>query len=362
MVLTVGYDARAGVLDPGRGLGRVAREHVRALADRSDVDLVVFVPGGVPLGPSFGGLRARIVGVPHPRRGAFLFDGPAWHWVLGRHPVDVLHLPAWGVSPGLGLPVVATLHDVTPLRYPEAIPRVRVRRRAIQRLETYRRATLVHAVSRSTAHDAVRCLGIPPGRVRVVPNGVAAATDGGPEGSRDHVLFVGGADPHKRVDMLTRLWCGPGARDLPPLVVAGGASGHPVVREAAERCPDRVLVAGTVDDGALARLYRTARVLVLPSLWEGFGLPVLEAMAHGAIPVVTACSSLPEAGGDAALYVPATAPPEAWAEAVRRIVSDGALASRLRDAGRARVARRSWEHVAEALVAVYREARILASS
>ncbi len=362
MVLTVGYDARAAVLDPDRGLGRVAREHVCAFAGRSDVDLVVFVPRGAPLGPSLEGLQERIVRVPHPPRGAFLFDRPVWRRVLDRHPVDVLHLPAWGVPPGLGLPVVATLHDVTPLRYPDAIPSGRVRRRAVQRLETYRRATLVHAVSRSTAHDAVHCLGIPPDRVRVVPNGVAAPTGGEPAERRDHVLYVGGPDPHKRVDLLARLWCGSRARDLPPLVVAGGASGHPAIREAAERCPERVRVAGTVDDGALARLYGTAQVLVLPSLWEGFGLPVLEAMAHGAVPVVTACSSLPEAGGGAALYVPASAPPAAWAEAVRRIVSDQALASRLRDAGRARVAACSWDRVAEALVAVYREARILAPS
>ncbi len=301
----------------------------------------------------------HIVQLPQPRRGAFLWDGPAWRWVLRNHPVDVLHLPAWGVPPGIPVPVVATLHDVTPLRFPGAIPSRWVRRRAVQRLGTYRRATLVHAVSRATARDAVRVLGIDPERVRVVHNGVALPEDEPEDGAqRRHVLFVGGADAHKRVDLLLAAWTAPGAADLPPLVLAGGATARPDAVRAARSYPQRIYLAGLVDDEELDRLYRGAIAVLLPSLWEGYGLPVLEGMARGAVPVVTARASLPEVGADAALYVPASAGPEAWLEAVRRLMTDPGLRARLARRGRELAVRRSWGACARELIELYREARI----
>ncbi len=361
MVLRVGYDARAAVLDRYRGLGRVAREHLVHLAALEELELVAFLPRGVPVPEALAGRRIEVVELPHPRRGAFLFDGPAWRWVLRRHPVDVLHLPAWGVPPGVPVPVVATLHDVTPIRYPGAIPRARTQRRAVGRLETYRRASLVHAVSRATARDAVHCLGIRPDRVRTVPNGVAAPPPDR-DTPRSHALWVGGADPHKRIGLLIEAWTAHGVDDLPPLVVAGGASEDPAVRAASRRVPGRIRLVGTLDDAALGALYSGAIAVLVPSLWEGFGLPALEGMRYGAVPILTARSALPEAGGDAALYVPPDAPPEEWAEAVRRLTRDVELLERLRKAGRKRVGKLSWERVARELVPLYREVRILASS
>ncbi len=358
--LRAGFDLRPAAVDPGRGLGRVAASLARALAFREDLEFTVFVSSGIHAERWYTG-RARVVHLPQPRRGAFLWDGPAWRWVLRRHPVDVLHLPAWGVPPGIPVPVVATLHDVTPLRYPAAIPAAGVRRRALQRLGTYRRATLVHAVSRATARDATHVLGIPPGRVRVVPNGVApAAEDDG--GERRHALFVGGADPHKRVAMLARAWVESSAEGLPPLVVAGAAAGHPAVVRAARSRPDRVHCAGTVSEEELGRLYRGAVAVLLPSLWEGFGLPALEGMAHGAVPVLAACSALPEAGGEAALYVPPQAPPARWVDAVLELDRNPGLARRLRAVGLGRAGRSRWAKTAAGLVEVYREAVMRASS
>ncbi len=344
-------------MDPHRGLGRVTAGLADALRELDGVETVLFVPRGLHGVPTrwYRG-SARVVQLPQPRRGAFLWDGPAWRWVLRRHPVDVLHLPAWGVPPGIPVPVVATLHDVTPLRIPEAIPAGRVRRRAVQRLGTYHRATLLHAVSRATARDAVHVLGIPPTRIRVVHNGTHVPGGGVPAGERTHVLFVGGADPHKRVELLLTAWGLPEAADLPPLVVAGGAAADPRVVEAARRDPGRIRAAGVVDDAALDALYPGASAVLLPSLWEGYGLPAAEGMARGAVPVLTTRGSLPEAGRDAALYLPAGAGPREWLGAVRRLLEDGELRTRLVRRGMARARERTWERIAGDLAEVYREA------
>ncbi|HHQ48967.1 MAG TPA: glycosyltransferase family 1 protein [Acidobacteria bacterium] len=255
------------------------------------------------------------------------------------------------------MPVVATLHDVIPLRYPGAIPSRRVRHRAVQRLGTCRRATLVHAVSRATARDAVHALGLDPARVRVVHNGVSLPAATPSEEERDHVLYVGGADPHKRVDLLLAAWQLPGTERLPPLVIAGGAVRRPDAIAAASRYPSRIRLAGVVDDGELDRLYRRAVAVLMPSLWEGYGLPVVEGMARGAVPVVTARASLPEVGADAALHVSASAGPGAWIAAVRRLVEEPELRSRLVVRGRELGERRSWDRCAEKMVELYREAR-----
>ena len=344
------------MIDPFRGLGRVTAHLAEALADRVGSELTIFIPGGLHVPSRWYRSAARVVQLPQPRRGAFLWDGPVWRWILGRHPVDVLHLPAWGVPPGIPVPVVATLHDVTPIRYPASIASVRTRRRAVQRLGTLHRATLLHAVSRATARDAEHALGIPGDRIRVVHNGVTVPDGVDPRGNRSHVLFVGGGAPHKRVDLLLEAWSLPGASGLPPLVVAGGAAEDPAVVAAARSRPDRIRAAGVVDDATLDRLYRGALAVLLPSLWEGYGLPALEGMARGAVPVLTARASLPEVGGDAALYVPAPAGPEAWLGAVRRLLEDPVLHERLVRRGLRLARERTWSRTAGALLEVYREA------
>ncbi len=355
--LKIGFDARAAILDPHRGLGRVTAQLARTLVRRDDLEVTLFIPRYAHVPDAwYRGARA-IVHLPQPSRGAFFFDGPAWKWVLRRHHIDVLHLPAWGVPPGVPVPVVSTLHDITPLRIPESIPPARTRRRAIQRLTTHRRATLVHAVSRATASDAVHGLGIWPERVRVAGWGVNTEIfSPGPDTARNHVLFVGGADPHKRISLLIQAWTSAEADGLPPLTIAGSAARASFVRSAAAQHPDRLVLAGIVDDHQLAGLYRTAIALLLPSLWEGFGLPVLEAMASGCIPVLTDRASLPEVGRDAALFLPVTASAAAWAAAVRKLTSDVTLCTRLAARGITLASEQTWERSAERLIEIYHQA------
>ena len=357
MTFRLGLDVRAAVVDPHRGLGRVTAEIARTLAQRPDLALTLFVPRKAHVPEAWYRDGATIVHLPQPRRGAFLWDGPAWRFALRRHPVEVLHLPAWGVPPGIPVPVVSTLHDITPLRFPETIPAGHTRRRAIQRLETHRRATLVHAVSDATASDAVHGLGVSPDRLRVVGWGVDPAVfSPAPTVEREHVLYVGGGDPHKRIGLLCEAWSLPEAAGLPQLVIAGDAARTAVVRRTAARWPERVRPVGTVPDARLAELYRGALALLLPSLWEGYGLPVLEAMACGSVPIVTPLASLTAVAADAALYVPADAGPAAWAEMVRRLLREPGLRPRLARRGLELASTRSWRRTAGLLVEVYREA------
>ena len=356
-ILRVGIDARAAFLDPNRGLGRVARQLTSALLETPSIAAVVFVPGGARVPRAWYRERVTVVHLRRPVRGAFLWDGPAWMWTLRHRPVDVLYLPAWGVPPGLSTPVVSTLHDAIPIRFPTAIRSRWTRARAVQRLFTHRRATLVHTNSQATATDAVHVLGIPSRRVRPALLGVDPERFSPDDTARlEHVLYVGGGDEHKRVGLLLDAWSRSDASDLPPLVVAGSAALSPGAVAAANREPDRVRCRANLDDSTLRSLYRSAYALVVPSLWEGFGLPVLEAMACGCPAVVTKAGALPEAGGDAAVYISPEQGPVAWRDAVRQLVTNRELRERRAELSIHWANAHSWSTAAESLLRILVEA------
>lgn len=355
--MRIGFDARAAFLDPHRGFGRVTGSVLEAMLDLAAAEVVVFVPHGVAVPQRWYTRAAAVVALRRPRRGAFLWDGPAWRWTARRHPVDVLYLPAWGVPPRLPVPVVATFHDATPFRFPSPAawwPRLRARRGIV----SLRRATLVHAVSSHAAAEAAQIAGIPAARVRVVHWGVGPPfTDRRGEAEPRHLLCVGGPEPHKNLGLLLEVLAAPGGEDLPPLVVAGPLATAAALapRLAALGLGGRVRVVAGLDDGTLAELYATAYATLVPSLNEGFGLPVLEAMACGSPVIAAAAGALPEVAGDAAVLLPAR-DARSWLAAVRRLVQEPAERARLREAGRRRAAAATWRVAAERLCAVVVEA------
>ena len=216
-----------------------------------------------------------------------------------------------------------------------------------------RRAARVLAISELTKHDLVELYGVDERKVVVTPLAADPAfTPDGPAADGDpYVLFVGALQPRKEpttaIEALSLI--GP---DAPRIVLAGpDKGGREATEEAARRLGVRAELRGHVAQDELAALYRGAGCLVFPSRYEGFGLPVLEAMASGTPVVGTTAGAIPEVAGDAAILVEA-GNPAALAGGIERALADH---ERLRAAGLARAARFSWAETARRTLEVYRE-------
>jgi glycosyltransferase involved in cell wall biosynthesis len=278
---------------------------------------------------------------------------------LARARADLLFVPSHVVPfawPGKALTVI---HDLAFERYPHAYSQTE---RAYLQLTTRwaaRRCKLLIAVSESTRSDLVELYGVKPERIRVVPLGggepitptmapASRLAELGLDGR--FVLQVGRIETRKnqeaalaaveRLESVTLAVAGP-QRDSAIAARVGASS----------RC--RVL--GRVDQPTLELLYHHAAVVVVPSLYEGFGLPVLEAMARGKVVVAAATSSLPEVGGDAVLYIDRTDDPEALAKVLAKALGDQTLRAKLERAAGERAATFTWDRCAAGVVAVIRE-------
>lgn len=355
--MRIGFDARAAFLDPHRGFGRVARSLAEALLELCPGELVVFVPHGVAIPSRWYPLAAEIVQLRRPRRAAFLVDGPAWRWTLPRRRLDVLHLPTWGVPPGLPLPVVATFYDATPFRFPSP-PALWPRRRARMAIRSLRRAALVHAISEYARGELLATVPVVEAAVRAVPLAAGPPfSPSEPPEPPEHLLFVGGADPHKNLDLILAALALPGAEVLPPLVLAGPTASDPPIAAAVRRAggASRLHCVAAPDDATLARLYRRSLATLVPSRNEGFGLPVVEAMACG-VPVLAArAGALPEVAGEAALLLDPDQP-ESWRDSLLELHRDPQRRAILGRAGLERARAFSWRRTAEGLVELYRDA------
>ena len=288
------------------------------------------------------GLELRRHRFPGSSRAAKIARDTTWY--LGALPVaarsdDVLHVPGHRGPLLSAAPLVVTIHDLAVLRHPEAFNRwTRTYSRTfLPRLA--RSATRVIAVSQFTAREAVELLGIEEERVRVIPHGVEAPFE--PEGEAaegDYVLAVGTLEPRK---------------NLPRVVLAADRAGVELRVVGAPGWGEvGVESAGFVSDDELARLYRGAACLVYPSVYEGFGLPVLEAMACGTPVVTSRNTALDELAGEAAVLVDPLD-----VEAIAGGIEEAARRrEELRAAGLDRAHSFTWAAAAHATAEVYREA------
>ena len=301
------------------------------------------------------GLGVDLMVAPFPR----LWSQVRLPVALARAHADLLFVPSHAIPlawPGKALTVV---HDLAFERYPHAYSGAE---RAYLQLTTRwaaRRCPLVIAVSESTKSDLVALYHVAPERVRVVPNGGGEPTSFKPApDSRLAELGLGGkfvlqvGRIEARKNQLAAL-AAVERLDGVTLAVAGPERDQAMAQRL--RSSPRCQVLGMVDQPTLELLYRKARAVVVPSLYEGFGFPMVEAMSRGQVVVAARTSSLPEVGGDAALYVTDPNDPAQLAAALETAIGDRRVRARLRRAAIERAGQFTWDRCAAGVVRVIRE-------
>jgi glycosyltransferase involved in cell wall biosynthesis len=292
-----------------------------------------------------------------------------------RAQTEPIHLPNHHLARYgrfVSVPYIVTVHDLIRFfdlhRRQPLIHRPNLRDRVYLRLDVagIRRAQAIIAVSQTTKYDLVEHLGIPPERVSVVYEGVDHERFYPVEArpyAFPYILFVGSEHPRKNLPVLFEAFAALKARGLSPelkLVKVGAPGG----KEAGFRqdtlahvrrlgIESDVVFTGHVPDDDLRAYYSGAVCTVMPSLYEGFGLPTVEAMACGSAVIVSSGGSLPEIAGDAALVVsPRVA--AAWAQSMGSLLEDSLLRSELQERALRRASAFSWDRAAEETLEVYR--------
>jgi glycosyltransferase involved in cell wall biosynthesis len=309
--------------------------------------------------------------LPLPR--AALYD--SWHLLdwppLSRDAgVQVLHAPSLAVPPKSGKPLVVSVHDAAPWLFPESFPlRGRWFHHAGMRAAA-RRADIVLTGTEAAASELRAHTSLPAERIRVIPYGVDHPYhEPDPEQveavlrrysltSTQYVLWVGTLEPRKGLATLVAAVATLARRGAAPTLVLAGYAGwrNTNVMSPADRASlgHGLRELGRVTDPELQALYAGASVFAFPSLHEGFGLPVLEAMAAGVPVVASDIPAIREVAGDAAMLV-APGNADYWAEALSRVLENPSLQADLVGSGRRRAAAFSWTGMAEATVGVYKE-------
>jgi glycosyltransferase involved in cell wall biosynthesis len=325
----------------------------------------------------FDGWPKAVAGGGFAHRASRLAGNLAWTHVhlparLRLHNFDLLHSPAFIAPIKAPCPVVITMHDITYLLYPSHFASWWTRYMKSVVPATVKSAAIICG-SEHSKRDIMQAYSLSPGKVHVVPYGVdharfhrAAKLD--PQWARTvgigegYVLHVGALSHRKNIPTLLRAVArlrSMGKWGTRQLVLAGpelpGMFGADEIHQAIRslELSKTVILAGRVAETHLPGLYSSAALLVMPSLYEGFGFPVLESMAAGTPVVASRTSSLPEIGGDAAIMVPPDNV-EAFAEAIADVLSNPAVAQELRGKGLMRAQQFTWERAATETIQVYR--------
>jgi glycosyltransferase involved in cell wall biosynthesis len=362
------------------GLSRYIYEMVRLLPGAMPGDRFSAFVGNAPVPPEFANAlhpNLRLSSSRFPTQRApvrIAWEQTVLPFAARRARSDVLFCPV-NVRPVVSpCPTVVTIHDVIFLRHPHAFhPLKRLYLTAMTGWSA-RHASRVIAVSEATRQDVIDLLGVPPGRVTTVHNGVSERFRPVADEAKRHflnrqgihgriVLYVGTLEPRKNLTVLLQSFASvagkPGMEDV--TLVIGGSKGwyYDEIFATAERlglaASERVRFLGRVPDDDLPLWYNVATVFAYPSLYEGFGLPALEAMACGTPVVVSTTPALREVVAEAGI----TADPHdtaGWAAALERLLAGGPEAERLRDMGTRRASTFTWDRSAAATAGVLAEA------
>jgi alpha-1,3-rhamnosyl/mannosyltransferase len=358
--MRVGFDARA-LVSPAAGVRRYTRELFGAMAAIDGVEVIAAgARSGADLPPGVTCMRA---GFTLPTNAGWMLTGLPQAARAAR--VDVFHAPAYTAPLGGPRPLVLTIHDISYERHPEWYPYRRDPvRRAFYRWSA-RAADRIITDSEFSRQEIVAGYGLASERIEVVPLAASPSFRPGPPapaGASPYVLHVGDLHLRRNLDVAVRALLQVRTRrsDLEDLrlvlagVDRGAATGLHATAAHSAGGQGLVEFAGRVDDGRLLELYRGAAALLYPSLYEGFGLPLLEAMACGTPVIGARAASIPEVTGGAAILLD---PHDvaAWADAIEAVL-DGPVAARLREAGLRRAAELTWRRTAEATIDVYERA------
>jgi glycosyltransferase involved in cell wall biosynthesis len=280
-------------------------------------------------------------------------------------PLDIFYSPDFVLPPTLhSTRTLLTVHDLSFLHFPDAfVPSLReYLARVVPR--SVARADRVLADSESTCDDLIAHFGAPPEKVQVLYSGVDARFHPEKEPGEQkrlrnkygvaspYILSVGTLQPRKNYVRLIRAFASLQLADLQLLIAGGRGWLYEDIFAEAEKHGDRVHVLGFVDDADLPALYRGAALFAFPSLYEGFGIPPLEAMACGVPVVCSNASSLPEVAGDAALMIDPL-DTDGLAKAMVRALEDADLRQEMTDKGLTQAARFTWEAAARQLLDVF---------
>jgi len=368
------------------GVGTYIRNLVQALGDADPHNryTLVISPSGQRELPA---LPANFEVAPYSRRDDDPADHVAFPMFLAGIPADLFHIPVNRVALLMRKPYVVTIHDMSSLLFDTSKGL-----RNTLRQQSFRRGLLradrVIAVSAATKRDVENLMGVPPERIRLVYSApsqeffehgrVADARAAGPEAGAlerqrileryqihyPFLLYAGAIRPQKNIPRLveafaiarTALANHPRYKDLHLIIIGDEITRYPAVRQAViqSRVEDVVRFLGFVPFDTMRIFHEAATAFVFPSLYEGFGLPPLEAMASGTPVITSSMSSLPEVVGDAAMLVN---PENVFdiARGIKEVLLNPELRKRLAEAGRIHAARYSWKNTAQQVLEIYRE-------
>jgi glycosyltransferase involved in cell wall biosynthesis len=377
MPLRIAFDARH-IQD--FGIGTYIRNLLHAMASIGCEERLILIVSPLD-GAEFAGLPENFEIAHYRRTDRDLLDHIAFPWFVRGLTADLVHIPLNRVPLFTPRPYVVTIHDMASLVYEErsGLRKVLWRYRFEQGLV---RANRIIAVSAATRRDVQSAFSIPGDRVRLVYN----APDPhyfrvrGPESEEESearrrvleryqitypfVMYAGNIRPQKNVPRLVEAFAvvrenlasHPQYKDLRLIIIGDEISRFPSVRRAViqSRVEPAVRFLGFVTTETLRHFYESAEVFVFPSLYEGFGLPPLEAMASGTPVVTSQVSSMPEVVGDAAVLVN---PENVFdiARGIKDVLLDLDLRERLICRGREHASRYSWERTAREVLEIYRE-------
>lgn len=306
-----------------------------------------------------------------PRR--FYWDQVTYPRKAKAAKVDLIHQPCFSAPLLVRCPVVITIHDIISLLYPESIPFASRMFYSKWMPLTYGKANKIITISQSTKNDIVRVLKIPEEKITVIPLAVDEKFEQPIKGeevarvkkkyklSQDYILHVGTLEPRKNLQFLIDVFSEvirKGKNSSLNLVITGkkGWYYEGLFRRARElNLEDRVIFTGYVDEADKPAIYKGAKIFAFPSVYEGFGLPPLEAMASG-VPVVSSnTSSIPEVIGEAGVLLPPN-DTEKWVRAITELNTNEDMRKKYIKLNKERVKNFSWIKTAKATIDVYDKA------